>query len=161
MENMLNIQTFKGSNLPPFLAQGMERLTNFNSSHSRWFYALANDGVFDDMPDDLVYSVCELDDDFDVVPVGWASVYLWDGLPCLEAFVDERWRGNRIASACCAVLMGSVTLPGDSIGVFSDEVEAIAKRLGNRKVVRYIRRWTDDPSPPHAEGRPWVRRDGT
>lgn len=156
---MLNIQTFKGSDLPPFLAQGMSGLTNDGSAHFHWLTDIANDGMCESMPHDLVYSVCELDDDFDIVPIGWASVYLWDGLPAIEAYVHRDFRRKHLASACVAVLMNSVTLPGDSVAVFSDEVEAIANWLGGKKVIRYIRRWTDDPSPLHANGRPWVRRD--
>lgn len=147
---MLNIQTFRARDLPPFLAQGMTGLTNQNSAHWRWFNDIANDGICEDLPDDLVYAVCELDDDFDIVPIGWASVYLWQGLPAIEAYVHKDFRRRHLASACLAVLRNSVTMPGDTVAVFSDEVETIAKWLGGKHVVRFIR---------DTDTNGWVRRD--
>lgn len=134
---MLNIRTFTGIELPPFLAQGMAALTNNDSAHRRWFTDIANDGQCDELPADLVYAVCELDDDFDITPVGWASIYLWQGIPALEAFVAPEWRKKRVASACAAMLLNSVSLPVPEVGVFSDDVESIAKWCGCGKVVRY------------------------
>lgn len=150
---MLNIQTFKGTDLPPFLSQGMAALTNPESAHWRWFTDLSNDGQCDTIPHDLVYSVCELDDNFDITPIGWASIYLWQGMPALEAYVAKEWRRKNIASACCAVLLNSVTLPTPEIAVFSDELEKIAEWLRCEKIVRFVRLNREDGTTG------WVRRD--
>lgn len=139
MENMINIQTFLGSNLPPFLAQGMAPLTKPNSDHSRWLAKIGDDGRCDELPHDLVYAVCELDDSFDLVPIGWASLYVWNGVPSLEAFVREDWRGKRIASACAAAVLNSIGVTLEEIAVFSDECEAITKWLGCKNIVRFRR----------------------
>lgn len=139
MENMLNIQTFKGTDLPPFLAQGMAVLTNPDTAHRSWLNDLANDGQSDALPHDLVYAVCELDDNFDIVPVGWASIYLWQGVPALECFVAPEWRNKKIASACVSTLLNSVSLPVPEIAVFSDHAEAIAKWFRCSHIVRYRR----------------------
>lgn len=137
--NMLNIRTLRGSELPGFLAQGMVLLTNPDSQHRKWVVQVADEGQAEGMPDDLLYAVAELDDDFDIVPIGWASLYMWDGVPCLEAFVSKDWRGRRIASACAAALLNTVAFPMPEVGVFSDECEAIAKWLKCGRVIRYRR----------------------
>lgn len=134
---MLNIRTMRGDELPPFLAQGMVPLTNPDSAHRKWFNDIVDDGQSDDLPADLVYAVCELDNDFDIIPIGWASLYLWQGVPALEAYVSNDWRQKRVASACVSMLLNSVSLPVPEIGVFSDEVESIAKWFGCGQVVRY------------------------
>lgn len=117
----------------------MVPLTNRNSDHSRWLTAIGDDGKYEGLPADLLYSVCELDDSFDIVPIGWASLYVWNGIPSLEAFVKEEWRGKRIASACAATLINSIGVSLEEIAVFSDECQAIAKWLGCQGIVRFKR----------------------
>lgn len=138
-ENMLNIRTMRGDELPQFLAQGMVPLTNPDSAHRKWITAIADGRRPEDIPDDLLYAVAEVDDDFDIVPIGWTSLYLWDGIPCLEGFVAPDWRGRRIASACASALRNCMPTPPPEVGVFSDECERIAKWLGFSRIIRYRR----------------------
>lgn len=139
MANMLNIQTTSADTLPPFLAHGMAGLTNPDSLHRKWITGIAEGRRPDDVPDDLVFAVCMLDDEFDLTPVAWVSLHLWDGIPCLEGFVAPEHRRKRLASACTAVLLQSVPLQSTEVGVFSDEFEKIAAWAGVEQVVRYKR----------------------
>ncbi len=150
MESMLNIRTIRGEDLPPFIAFGMAPLTNPDSAHRRWITAIADGRRPSDIPTDLLYAVAELDDDFDIVPIGWASLYIWDGMPCLEGFVHKDHRSRRIASACAAMLWNTGNQPPE-LGVFSDECEHIAKWLGCGSVVRY-RRVDDGWVKSHVQG---------
>lgn len=149
-ESMLTIQTILCENLPFTMAQGLSLLTVPNSPHRGWFSAIADGVPPSGAPDDLTYAVALRDEEFDIVPVAWASMYVFDGTPCLDGFVHGDMRGRRLASACAAVLVNSVNNPIAEVGVFSDEFEAIAKWLRCATIIRYRR--TDDG---------WTKRDVT
>ena len=138
---MLNIHTFRAEMLPPDFAQGMVPLTNATSVNRQWITAIADEQPCDSMPADLLYAVAVIDDanNYEIRPVGWASLYVWDGVPCLEAFVDPAMRSRRIASICAAALLNSINWPVAEIGVFSDEAVAIAKWLHCQQIIRYRR----------------------
>lgn len=115
----------------------MAPLTNPDSCHSRWLQSLAVGAQSPDMPDDLVYAVASVERDFEIVVMGWASIYCWVNRPALEAFVAPDFRRQRVASALAAAVVLAAGTPMETVAIFSDACRRIARWLGFEEVVRF------------------------
>lgn len=137
---MLTIQTYTPDMLPVAFADQMaSRLTKPGSEHHQWLSGIAS-GKQGGFPDDLVYVVASMstvDDELQVV--GWASCHYWHEHNCMQCFVDEGHRGNKLATAICAVLFLAFNIPKQEIAVFSPESIRIAEKIGCQKIAAYKR----------------------
>lgn len=67
--------------------------------------------------------------------VGWACSHVWNQMQTLEQFTDERHRGRGIGTALAASLIASgVVDQMESVAVFSEATERMAKRLSMRPI---------------------------
>ncbi len=72
--------------------------------------------------------------------IGWASVTQWDRVLCLQAFVATKFRSMGLATALASALVADGQLSQEMpLGVFSDDIVRIAKRLRFQQVIRYRR----------------------
>ena len=137
---MITVTTYRANEVPPFAAEQMARLTNSGSDHHRWLTAASNGSGESPMPDDLVYAVISRDDDWDIHVIGWASVYLWQGVLALEGFVKHEERGKRVGSTLCNCLALSGNIPMSTpVAVFSPAFAAIAKWVGFDRIQEWKR----------------------
>lgn len=128
---MITASTIRAENLPRHLADQMARLTNGGSDNSRWLSALAAGICSPDMPEDLVYAVMTKDVDYEINVIGWASIHLWQGVPALEGYTAQEYRGCGVASLLCGCL--TLAVPVDktaTISVFSPAFVKVSQRLG-------------------------------
>lgn len=146
---MLSIEIYNKDTLPPFLAQDLQPLTNEDSDNQKYFQLLEA-GNLQDVPFDFRIAVATKDVDYEIHPLGWASIREWQGIPCIEAYVEPAKRGQRIASALVAMLVADAMPSRENpIGVFSPEMAQITKWLGFGQVVLY--QWVNDG---------WIVKDG-
>lgn len=135
--SMTTVQIYTESNLPNWVCDEIRFLTKPDGENRKLFSDFAHENDRSKLPRDSLYAIAYDDKDYELQPIGWVMRSVWDGIPCIQGFVSEKKRGQKVASALAALVMADH--PREEIGVFSDEFASIARWLGYSVVRHYTR----------------------
>lgn len=136
---MLQVTTHTSENFPPEMAEFCaETLCKPGSDMNHAFRSIAA-GDADGLAPALQIALATRIIDDEAVPIGWASIGLWNDLPAIQGCVFPAYRRRGLASALVSTLTATGEIPLQGCHIFSPHFTSVAKRAGFQTINEWKR----------------------